>query len=223
MAGLSLAETRIVHDFAVRSAAGNPRSPFQGRSRQGVVRLRRRRRQFRLAASRRARPMSCSIICSAKLLACPAPGAMRSAAWARSPRRWPAPAAKRGSTSCSNTPVEEMIVADGRAGGVVAGGKAWRAKRVVAGVNPKLLFDRLVPHGAVDADVAARMHGWKCESATFRMNVALSELPEVHGAAQEGQSFDRGHHHGAQPRLHAPRLARRGGRTAGRNSRSSRC
>ena len=46
-----------------------------------------------------------------------------------------------------NTPVEEVIVADGRAAGVVAGGKAWRAKSVVAGVNPKLLFDRLVPAG----------------------------------------------------------------------------
>jgi phytoene dehydrogenase-like protein len=75
-------------------------------------------------------------------------------------------------------PVEEIIVASGRAAGVVANGKAWRATNVVAGVNPKLLFDRLVPQGTVDADVASRMHGWKCESATFRMNVALSELPK---------------------------------------------
>ena len=50
--------------------------------------------------SRRARPMSCFTISSVKLRACPVRGVMRSAAWARSPRRWRAPAAKRGSTSC---------------------------------------------------------------------------------------------------------------------------
>ena len=91
-----------------------------------------------------------------------------------------------------NTPVEELIVADGRAAGVVAGGKAWRAKSVVAGVNPKLLFDRLVPRGAVDADVAARMHGWKCESATFRMNVALSELPKFTVLPKKGNHLTAG-------------------------------
>jgi phytoene dehydrogenase-like protein len=76
-----------------------------------------------------------------------------------------------------NTPVEEVIVDKGRAAGVVAGGKAWRANVVVAGVHPKRLFDQLVPDGAVDADTESRMGAWKSESATFRMNVALSELP----------------------------------------------
>ncbi len=76
------------------------------------------------------------------------------------------------------TPVEEVVVERGRAGGVVAGGKAWRATQVVAGVNPKLLFDRLVPKGAVPEPVERHMNGWSCESASFRMNVALSELPK---------------------------------------------
>ena len=48
-----------------------------------------------------------------------------------------------------NAPVSEIIVEKGRAAGVVAGGKSWRAPTIVAGVNPKLLFDRLVPKGAV--------------------------------------------------------------------------
>ena len=90
------------------------------------------------------------------------------------------------------TPVEELIVERGRAVGAVAGGKGWRAKSVVAGVNPKLLFDRLVPDGAVDADVAARMHGWKCESATFRMNVALSELPKFTVLPKKGNHLTAG-------------------------------
>lgn len=89
-------------------------------------------------------------------------------------------------------PVEEVIVSNGRAAGVVAKDRAWRASRVVAGVNPKLLFDRLVPEGAVDRDVAERMHGWKCESATFRMNVALSELPAFTVLPKKGNHLTAG-------------------------------
>jgi phytoene dehydrogenase-like protein len=90
------------------------------------------------------------------------------------------------------TPVEELIVERGKAAGVVAGGKAWRAGTVVAGINPKLLFDRLVPDGAVDADVAQRMHDWRCESATFRMNVALSELPKFTVLPKRGDHLTAG-------------------------------
>jgi phytoene dehydrogenase-like protein len=91
-----------------------------------------------------------------------------------------------------NTPVEELICERGRAAGVVAGGKAMRAPIVAAGVNPKLLFDRLVPDGAVDADVESRMHAWRCESATFRMNVALSDLPKFTVLPKKGDHLTAG-------------------------------
>ena len=91
-----------------------------------------------------------------------------------------------------NTPVEEVIIDKGRAAGVVAGGKAWRADIVVAGVNPKLLFDRLVPDGAVDRESEQRMRAWKCESATFRMNVALSELPKFTVLPKKGNHLTAG-------------------------------
>jgi phytoene dehydrogenase-like protein len=76
-----------------------------------------------------------------------------------------------------NAPVEEIIVQQGRAAGVVANGKAWRAATIVAGINPRLLFERLVPQGAVPEPVHRHMTHWSCESATIRMNVALSEIP----------------------------------------------
>ena len=41
-------------------------------------------------------------------------------------------------------------------------------------------------------DVAARMHGWKCESATFRMNVALSELPNFTVLPKKGNHLTAG-------------------------------
>jgi phytoene dehydrogenase-like protein len=79
-----------------------------------------------------------------------------------------------------------------RATGVVAAGKAWQARHVVAGVNPKLLFDRLVPKGAVGPEVERRMANWKCESATFRMNVALSELPKFTVLPKRGNHLTAG-------------------------------
>ena len=90
------------------------------------------------------------------------------------------------------TPVEEVIVERDGARGVVAGGKALRADTVVAGVNPKLLFERLLPEGAVEDEVARRMHGWRCESATFRMNVALSELPKFTVLPKKGDHLTAG-------------------------------
>jgi len=101
-------------------------------------------------------------------------------------------AREKGVDILLNTPVEEIIVADGRAAGVVAGGRAWRSRSVVAGVNPKLLFDRLVPEGVVDPDVHVRMRHWKCESATFRMNVALSELPKFAVLPKKGDHLTAG-------------------------------
>src|SRR4051812_1850942 len=59
-----------------------------------------------------------------------------------------------------DTPVEEVIVERNKAVGAVAGGKAWRAKAVVAGVHPKLLFTKLLPEGAVAAEPARRMAHW---------------------------------------------------------------
>ncbi|RST30865.1 NAD(P)/FAD-dependent oxidoreductase [Sphingomonas ginkgonis] len=90
------------------------------------------------------------------------------------------------------TPVEEVVVERGRAAGVVAGGKAWRAPTVIANVNPRLLFERLMPAGAVAAPVETHMKEWACESATFRMNVALSELPKFTVKPEAGDHLTAG-------------------------------
>ena len=91
-----------------------------------------------------------------------------------------------------DAPVDEIIVEQGRAAGAISAGKAWRAKAVAAGVNPKLLFGRLLPEGAVPEDEARRMAGWASESATFRMNVALSELPRFTSLPEPGDHLTAG-------------------------------
>ena len=88
--------------------------------------------------------------------------------------------------------VDEIIVERGKAVGVSAGGKTYRASQVVANVHPKLLFERLIPKGAVPPEIDRRMSGWASESATFRMNVALSELPRFTSLPQAGDHLTAG-------------------------------
>lgn len=191
MAGLSLGETRVVHDFAVRSAGeildrhfehdltkalfgfdgvvGNFASPYDSGTAYVLL-----HHLFGEAAG----------VEGAWGHAIGGMGAITQA-MARACR-------EKGVDIVLSTPVEELIVERGRAAGVVAGSKAWRSRIVAAGVNPRLLFDRLLPDGAVDSDVSRRMHGWRCESATFRMNVALSELPKFTVLPKRGDHLTAG-------------------------------
>jgi phytoene dehydrogenase-like protein len=61
-----------------------------------------------------------------------------------------------------------VVLADG---GEVAG------RAIVANVNPKLLFLKMVDVSLLERGFRERMERYKCGSATFRMNVALSALP----------------------------------------------
>jgi phytoene dehydrogenase-like protein len=85
----------------------------------------------------------------------------------------------RGVAIRTGAAVARVVVKGGRACGVeLEGGDVVEARRVVANVNPKLLFERLVDPAHVDADFRARMAGYRCGSGTFRMNVALAALPD---------------------------------------------
>ncbi|MDH7454495.1 NAD(P)/FAD-dependent oxidoreductase [Luteimonas composti] len=79
--------------------------------------------------------------------------------------------------------VERVLVDDGRACGVVlADGRELRAGAVISNLNPKLLYTRLVERAHLDEDTAQRIERYRCGSGTFRMNVALSELPDFSAA-----------------------------------------
>jgi phytoene dehydrogenase-like protein len=85
----------------------------------------------------------------------------------------------RGVEVTTGLAVAKVIVESGRATGVVLeDGSELRAGCVVANVNPKLLYLDLVPRDELDSDFVSRIQAWKCASATFRLNVALSELPD---------------------------------------------
>jgi phytoene dehydrogenase-like protein len=101
-------------------------------------------------------------------------------------------AREKGVEIVLDAPVDEVIVERGRTAGVVARGRKFPAKAVVANVHPRLLFERLLPEGAVAPEVNRRMLGWQSESATFRMNVALSELPRFSALPQPGDHLTAG-------------------------------
>jgi phytoene dehydrogenase-like protein len=78
-------------------------------------------------------------------------------------------------------------VAQVRAGSVLLeDGREVAGRAIVANVNPKLLFLKLVDAGLLARDFRERMQRYKCASATFRMNVALSALPNFACLAGEG-------------------------------------
>jgi phytoene dehydrogenase-like protein len=85
-----------------------------------------------------------------------------------------------------DAPVEKIL--DGR---VVVGGREIEARAVIANVNPKLLFLKLVDPSTLERDFRERIERYKCGSGTFRMNVALSALPRFSVLPEPGP------HHGS--------------------------
>lgn len=75
--------------------------------------------------------------------------------------------------------VARVIVQSGRAAGVrLEDGSEIFGKAIVANVGPRLLYERLVDPGDLSPEFRRRIAAFRTGSGTFRMNVALSELPD---------------------------------------------
>ncbi|MBL4905958.1 MAG: NAD(P)/FAD-dependent oxidoreductase, partial [Sneathiella sp.] len=87
-------------------------------------------------------------------------------------------ATAKGVSIETGKPVQKILIENGKAIGVVLeGGEVQKANKVVANVNPSLLYNALVDEKHLPADFSRRMKQYKNGSGTFRMNVALKELP----------------------------------------------
>ncbi|HEX4198821.1 MAG TPA: NAD(P)/FAD-dependent oxidoreductase [Caulobacteraceae bacterium] len=76
-------------------------------------------------------------------------------------------------------PVARVLVDGGRAVGVrLESGAAVSAAAVVANVGPLILYQRLIDPADLSPEFFHRIAGFRAGSGTFRMNVALSELPD---------------------------------------------
>jgi phytoene dehydrogenase-like protein len=93
----------------------------------------------------------------------------------------------------TDCPVREVLLGRDCANGVVLeDGTTVRGRAVVSNINPKLLYGGLIAAEALPADFMDRIRNFKCGSGTFRMNVALSELPNFTARPSRG-TMD---HHG---------------------------
>ena len=88
-------------------------------------------------------------------------------------------AGARGVTIRTGTPVREVLVESGRAVGVITeGAETLWANAVISNLNPRLLYTKLIDPAALPAQFLEHMSHFRCGSGTFRMNVALAELPD---------------------------------------------
>ncbi|MGE0796995.1 MAG: phytoene desaturase family protein [Lautropia sp.] len=89
----------------------------------------------------------------------------------------------RGVVIETEAEVLRVLVSSGRACGVVlADGSERRARCIASSLHPQLLYQRLVPREHLDDETATRIAHYRSGSGTFRMNVALAELPDFRAA-----------------------------------------
>ena len=88
-------------------------------------------------------------------------------------------AATRGVDISVSSPVARVLAKSGQANGVVLeSGEEIAARIVAANVGPKRLYLELVDAADLDPEFRGRIERFKGGSGTFRMNVALAELPD---------------------------------------------
>ncbi len=89
--------------------------------------------------------------------------------------------------------VAEILTEKGTATGVVTeAGERLNARAVVSNLTPKLTFGKLVDPAVLPADFRERIGRYRMGSATFRMNVALSELPRFSCLPENGDHMTAG-------------------------------
>ncbi|WP_230198393.1 phytoene desaturase family protein [Luminiphilus syltensis] len=83
-----------------------------------------------------------------------------------------------GVTILTDAAVKEVVISNNKATGVVLeDGREFSARAVAANAHPQVLFGQLIDPALAPEHFRTRIESYRSESATFRMNVALSELP----------------------------------------------
>lgn len=79
-----------------------------------------------------------------------------------------------------NAKVVQILVEKGRTVGVLMeDGRQILAKTVASNTHPKLLFERLLSNTPLPPDLVRDIRAFRSGSGTLRINVALSELPDM--------------------------------------------
>jgi len=99
-----------------------------------------------------------------------------------------------GTTIRTGVAVRRILTKDGRAIGVeLAGGKRVMARAILANVDVKTTFEKLVPPDALDPEFLAQVRRIKATGVVTKVNCLLSELPDF--KARPGKTVQP-HHQG---------------------------
>jgi phytoene dehydrogenase-like protein len=100
---------------------------------------------------------------------------------------------ERGVEIMTGHDVKEVLVRSGRAIGVeTESGLTFYANTIVSNLNPKLLFQKLIAPEHLPEDFKERIGRYKNGSGTFRMNIALSDLPKFTCKPEPGDHLTSG-------------------------------
>lgn len=92
----------------------------------------------------------------------------------------------RGAEILTDAGVAKVLTKQGRAVGVALDdGREYFANVIAANTHPQVLFGQLIDQKDTPEPFQQRIRGYRSESATFRMNVALSELPKFHSVEHD--------------------------------------
>jgi phytoene dehydrogenase-like protein len=85
----------------------------------------------------------------------------------------------RGVDIRTDAEVDSAIIDGDRIRGLkLSNGEEIKAKAVLANCHPQILFGQIIKHNQLAEDFSRRIKGYRSESGSFRMNVALKELPQ---------------------------------------------
>jgi phytoene dehydrogenase-like protein len=87
----------------------------------------------------------------------------------------------------TSSPVERIVVRDGRVRAVVAAGQTLDADLVVSSADPKTTFLRLIEPSELSPDFAAKVQNYRASGTVAKVNLALSSLPDF-GCAPDALS-----------------------------------
>jgi phytoene dehydrogenase-like protein len=93
------------------------------------------------------------------------------------------------------TTVERILVKDGRATGVLAGGHEIPAAAVVSAVDPRTTFMRLMDPVDLTPDFLMKIGNYRSSGTLARVNLALTALPRFRCVAQDETSLLSGRIH----------------------------
>jgi phytoene dehydrogenase-like protein len=82
--------------------------------------------------------------------------------------------------------VDQVLIRDGRAYGVVSGGNDYQAKVVVSSVDPKRTFLQMIEQRHLDAEFVGQVNNFKIRGSSAKVNLALDTLPNFVSWPGEG-------------------------------------